>query len=52
MKKLTFKDLNSPETMRNPIMFYENLIKQQERFFKLMTFMAWEGHGSHYTMMT
>lgn len=41
MKKLTFKDLNSPETMRNPIMFYENLIKQQERFFKLMT--LWHG---------
>jgi cytochrome P450 len=43
VKKLTFKDLNSPETMRNPIMFYENLIKQQERFFQIDDFYGMGG---------
>ncbi|MED2754244.1 cytochrome P450 [Bacillus thuringiensis] len=43
MKKLTFKDLNSPETMRNPIMFYKNLIKQQERFFQIDDFYGMGG---------
>ncbi len=38
MKKLTFNDLNSPETMRNPIMFYKNLMEQQERFFRIDDF--------------
>ncbi|MGX5558451.1 cytochrome P450 family protein [Bacillus cereus] len=43
MKKLTFKDLNSPKTMRNPIMFYKNLIKQQERFFQIDNFYGMGG---------
>ncbi|MEC2709775.1 cytochrome P450 family protein [Bacillus thuringiensis] len=43
MKKLTFKDLNSPKTMRNPIMFYKNLIKQQERFFQIDDFYGMGG---------
>nr|WP_206704961.1 cytochrome P450 [Bacillus thuringiensis] len=43
VKKLTFKDLNSPETMRNPIMFYKNLIKQQERFFQIDDFYGMGG---------
>ncbi|WP_088363331.1 cytochrome P450 family protein [Bacillus cereus] len=43
MKKLTFKDLNSPETMCNPIMFYKNLIKQQERFFQIDDFYGMGG---------
>ncbi|EJP86374.1 cytochrome P450 [Bacillus cereus] len=43
MKKLTFKDLNSPKAMRNPIMFYKNLIKQQERFFQIDDFYGMGG---------
>lgn len=43
MKKLTFKDLNLPKTMRNPIMFYKNLIKQQERFFQIDDFYGMGG---------
>lgn len=43
VKKLTFKDLNSPKTMRNPIMFYKNLIKQQERFFQIDDFYGMGG---------
>ncbi|MGN4740654.1 cytochrome P450 family protein [Bacillus cereus group sp. MYBK227-1] len=43
MKKLTFKDLNSSKTMRNPIMFYKNLIKQQERFFQIDDFYGMGG---------
>ncbi|QKH04996.1 cytochrome P450 (plasmid) [Bacillus cereus] len=43
MKKLTFQDLNSLETMRNPIMFYKNLFKQQERFFHIDNFYGMGG---------
>jgi len=43
VKKLTFKDLNSSKTMRNPIMFYKNLIKQQERFFQIDDFYGMGG---------
>ncbi|MDA2068438.1 cytochrome P450 family protein [Bacillus cereus] len=43
MKKLTFNDLNSPETMRNPIMFFKNLIEQQERFFHIDDFYGMGG---------
>ncbi|NIL34556.1 cytochrome P450, partial [Bacillus thuringiensis] len=43
MKKLTFKDFNSPETMRNPIMFYKSLIKQQEHFFQIDDFYGMGG---------
>ncbi len=52
MKKLTFNDLNSPETMRNPIMFYKNLMEQKERFFHIDDFL-WNGRGMGciFTMM-
>ncbi|MCU5068037.1 cytochrome P450 family protein [Bacillus pacificus] len=43
MKKLTFNDLNSPETMRNPIMFYKNLMEQKERFFHIDDFYGMGG---------
>lgn len=43
MKKLTFNDLNSLETMRNPILFYKNLIEQQERFFHIDDFYGMGG---------
>ncbi len=43
MKKLTFNDLNSPETLRNPIMFYKNLMEQQERFFRIDDFYGMGG---------
>ncbi|MBE5107528.1 cytochrome P450 [Bacillus thuringiensis] len=43
MKKLTFNDLNSPETMRNPILFYKKLIEQQERFFRIDDFYGMGG---------
>ncbi|MDA2386028.1 cytochrome P450 [Bacillus cereus] len=43
MKKITFNDLNSQETMRNPIKFYKNLIKQQERFFHIDDFYGMGG---------
>ncbi|PDY45136.1 cytochrome P450 family protein [Bacillus pseudomycoides] len=43
MKKITFNDLNSPETMRNPIMFYKNLIEQQECFFHIDDFYGMGG---------
>ena len=50
-EKLTFNDLNSPETMRNPIMFYKTLWSKKSVSFTLMTFMEWEGHGLYFTMM-
>ncbi len=43
MKKLTFNDLNSPETMRNPIMFYKHLMEQKERFFHIDDFYGMGG---------
>ncbi|HFJ9279655.1 TPA: cytochrome P450 [Bacillus cereus] len=43
MKKITFNDLNSQETMRNPIMFYKKLINQQERFFHIDDFYGMGG---------
>ena len=42
-EKLTFNDLNSPETMRNPIMFYKNLMEQKERFFHIDDFYGMGG---------
>lgn len=43
MKKITFNDLNSPETMRNPIIFYKRLIEQQEHFFYIDDFYGMGG---------
>ncbi|MGF9966456.1 cytochrome P450 family protein [Bacillus rhizoplanae] len=43
MKKINIGDFNSPETMRNPIMFYKNLIEQQERLFFLDDFYGMGG---------
>ncbi|MBC6972392.1 cytochrome P450 [Bacillus sp. Xin] len=43
MKKINLGDLNSPETMRNPIIFYKSFFEQQEPLFRLDDFYGMGG---------
>ncbi|PDZ08426.1 cytochrome P450 [Bacillus pseudomycoides] len=43
MKKITLGDLNSPETMRDPIVYYKPFFEQQEPLFRLDDFYGMGG---------